>query len=175
MTKCDECGGGPVTTDRQAVIRYDIAGLHHVELHGVEVTRCEACGYEEIGIPRLSQLHALLAAMFVKQPRMLAPSEIRFLRKHVGLSSITLAATMGVTRETVSRWETGANAMSAPTDRLLRMIVLGHQPTDDYIVFEFLQSLEVDPPPDKLPSVAVHRSHGHGWKANDPPEPAKVG
>jgi len=163
--KCDECGG-PVTTERNAVRRYDFGGLPHVELHGVEVTHCAKCGKEEISIPRIAQLHRVIAERFVKQPRMLAPIEIRFLRKHAGLSSADFAQMMGVTRETVSRWENGGAAMGAPSDRLLRMIVVNHEPASSYAVEDLLRGLTSDPAPNKLPSVALQNSKDAGWRPN---------
>lgn len=164
MMKCDECGG-PVTTERNAVRRYDIGGLPHVELHGVEVTRCTACGKEEIAIPRIAQLHRVLAEQFVRQHRMLAPVEVRFLRKHVGLAAGDFAQRMGVARETVSRWETGASPMGAVADRLLRLLVVTHEPTDNYAVDDLLRELNDTPAPDNLSSVALRNSRAGGWKA----------
>lgn len=161
--KCDECDGR-LTIERGAVRRYDIGGLPHVELHGIEVSRCTSCGKEEIAIPRISQLHHVLSERFVKQQRMLAPSEIRFLRKHVGLSSADLAKTMGVTRETVSRWESGANPMGAVADRLLRLIVVTHEPTESYAVEDFLKELTDRPAPEKPSLVALRNSKEGGWR-----------
>lgn len=161
--KCDECGA-PVTV-RQAVRRYIIGGLPHVELHGVEVTHCTKCGMESVAIPRIGQLHRVLAEVFVKQPRMLAPVEIRFLRKHVGLSTSEFADMMGVSRETISRWENGASAMGATADRLLRVIVLTHEPTDNYAVDDLLRNLNDTPVPEHLSAVPMCNNQDKGWTA----------
>jgi len=161
IMECDECGGA-LTTERSAVRRYTIGGLPHVELHGVEVRRCDSCGRETVGIPRIGQLHRLLAETFVKQHRMLAPVEIRFLRKHIGLSGVEFAQRMGVARETVSRWETGASPMGAVADRLLRLLVVTHQPTDNYVVDDWLKELNDMPAPDPLSSVAMQKRE-KGW------------
>lgn len=159
---CDDCGG-PARTERNAVRRYAIGGLPHVELHGVEVTNCPSCGAEEVAIPRIGELHRVLAEAFVKQPRMLAPVEIRFLRKHIGLSTADFAQRMGVARETVSRWETGANSMSATADRLLRLIVVSHEPTQSYAVDDLLRDLDDIPAPDNPSPVPLWNSRGNGW------------
>lgn len=164
MMKCDECGG-PVSTERNAVRRYDIGGLPHVELHGVEVTQCGKCGKEGIAIPRIGQLHRVLADLFVRQHRMLAPVEIRFLRKHVGLSGADFAQRMGVARETVSRWESGGQPMGAVADRLLRLLVVTHEPTESYAVDDLLKELNDTPAPENLSSVAMSNSREGGWKA----------
>jgi putative zinc finger/helix-turn-helix YgiT family protein len=160
--KCDDCGG-PVTTERNAVRRYDIGGLPHVELHGVEVTHCEGCGKEGIAIPRIGQLHRVLAEAIVRQRRMLAPVEIRFLRKHIGLSAEDFAQRMGVARETVSRWETGAKPMGAVADRLLRLLVVTHEPTESYAVDDMLRELNDEPAPSKLLSVPLWNRGDRGW------------
>ncbi len=160
--RCDECGG-LTAKERNAIRRYDIGGLSHIELHGIEVIRCRECGKEGIAIPRIAQLHRTLAEHFVKQHRMLAPAEIRFLRKHVGFGSIDLAAAMGVTRETVSRWESGGQPMGAVADRLLRLLVVTHEPTECYAVEDFLRELTDQPAPVKLSPFAMQNSRS-GWR-----------
>ena len=169
--KCD-CGR-PVTTERNAVRRYDIGGLPHVELHGVEVTRCEGCGKEGIAIPRIGQLHRVLADAFVRQRRMLAPVEIKFLRKHMGLSGADFAQRMGVARETVSRWETGAQPMGAVADRLLRLIVVTHEPPECYAVEDLLRELNDEEAPSKLSSVPLWNNGEDGWTPTKRPVLAK--
>jgi putative transcriptional regulator len=170
--KCEECGG-QMTTERNAVRRYDIGGLPHVVLQGVEVSRCQKCGKEEVAIPRMGQLHHVIAMCLVKQPRMLAPVEIRFLRKHTGYSTGEFAQVMGVARETVSRWETGGKPMSPVADRLLRVVVLTHEPTEDYakkdeqdasVVQDLLESLNDTPTPETLSPVPM-RNSGTRWTA----------
>lgn len=171
--KCEECGG-PMTTKRDAVIRYDLGGLPHIVLQGVEVRRCENCGKEEVAIPRLAQLHHVIAMYLVKQPRMLAPVEVRFLRKHTGCSTGEFAQIMGVARETVSRWETGGQPMGPVADRLLRVVVLTHEAgEEDYAtrdrkdvdaVRDLLEALNDTPTPDALNPVPL-RNSGNKWSA----------
>jgi putative zinc finger/helix-turn-helix YgiT family protein len=173
VTQCDDCGR-PVTTEHDAVRRYDIGGLPHVELHGVEVTRCAACGKEGIAISRIDQLHRVLAEAFVTERRMLAPVEIRFLRKHIGLSAGDFAQRMGVARETVSRWETGTNTMGAVADRLLRLLVVTHEPTECYAVDDLLRELNDEPAPKRLSSVPMWNSGDRGWTPREGRQPARV-
>lgn len=163
--KCDECNG-LVTTEKNAVRRYDIGGLPHVELHGVEVTTCKACGREDIAIPRIGQLHRVIAELLVKQQRALAPVELRFLRKHVGLSAVDFAKMMGVARETVSRWETGTQPMGSVADRLARLIVITHEPADCYAVEDLLRDLANAPDvdPSNPSGVEVWNTAKDGWR-----------
>jgi DNA-binding transcriptional regulator YiaG len=115
----------------------------------------------------MAQLHRMLADRFVRQQRMLAPVEIRFLRKHVGLSGTQLAQRMGVTRETVSRWETGAVPMGSVADRLLRLLVVAQEPAESCAVDEMLSGLTDAPAPLKLPSVALWVNGRSGWSAGN--------
>ncbi len=50
-------------------------------------------------------------------------SLVRALRGVLGLTQEGLAKLLGVTRETVARWETDERRMSAPTSRLLQRFV----------------------------------------------------
>ncbi len=150
--------------ERNATRRYDLGGLHHVILKGIEVSECATCGSEAVAIPRIVQLHRVLAEQFVKQQRMLAPSEIRFLRKHIGLSSLDLATRMGVTRETVSRWESGAQSMGPGADRLLRVLLMTHEPTDNYLVDDLLKELTSEPVPATLSTMSMRNSRTSGWR-----------
>ncbi len=169
MTKCNECGN-PRMSDRNAVRPYVIGGLPHVELHGVQVTRCAGCDMEGIVIPRIGQLHRVLAEAFVTQRRMLAPVEARFLRKYIGLSGAAFAQRMGVSRETVSRWETGAKPIGAVADRLIRLLVVTHEPSESYAVDDFLKELDDEPAPKRLQAVPMWISKEKGWTAEEKPE-----
>ena len=165
---CAECGSDRVTVERNAVIRYDMGGLHHVTLQGVEVRRCGACGDEAIKIPRIGQLHHALANYLIRQPRLLLGNEIRFLRTHLGLSTADFCHLMGVTRWTVSRWENDTERMGAPTDHLLRALVTSHEPSENYAVDDLLRDL-LRKLPDDLPKeedVNVSMQNAStGWKA----------
>jgi hypothetical protein len=56
---------------------------------------------------------------------------------------------IGVARQTVSRWETGAKPMRAVADRLLRLLVLTQEPTENYVVDDLLRELNDQPAPRK--------------------------
>ncbi len=155
-----------MTVETGAVRRYELGGLPHVELHGVEVAHCPACGAEDVAIPRIEQLHRVLVSHFINQTRALAPIEVRFLRKHVGFSTADFAKCMGVLRETVSRWETGKKPMGAQADRLLRLLVATSAPIHDYAVKDVLRALNPSrPAPKRLGRFAV-RASPDGWRPN---------
>jgi putative zinc finger/helix-turn-helix YgiT family protein len=162
---CAECGSDLVAVERNAVIRYDMGGLPHVTLRGVEMRRCGACGDVITKIPRIGQLHRVLADYIIRQPRLLLGSEIRFLRTHLGLSTEDFAHQMGVTRETVSRWQNDKERMGPSADHLLRALVTSHQPSENYAVDDLLRDLPdtLSPAKPKAVNVSVQNATT-GWK-----------
>jgi putative zinc finger/helix-turn-helix YgiT family protein len=130
MTTCSDCGGGLRVT--RAPYRYTDSGLPGVVLQGVEVRRCPKCGAEEVAIPRIEELHRLMAHSVIRRPHRLSPAEIKYLRKWLGWSGVDFARHMGTTPETVSRWEQGRIPMGPQADRLLRLMVIARAPVADY-------------------------------------------
>lgn len=114
--------------------RYVESGLPNVVLVGVEVRRCPKCGEQALSIPHVEELHKTLAMELVHERTRLAPYEIRFLRKWLGLSGVDFARRMGVEPATVSRWERTENPqpMGPVAERLLRMLVVHGQQVDEY-------------------------------------------
>lgn len=128
--RCLNCGAAMET--RRENYHYTGCGLPHVTLQGVEVSRCPRCGETEVAIPHIEALHRAIATALVRKPGKLAPEEVRFLRKSLGWSGADFAAHMGVTPETVSRWEHGSSAMGPTAERLLRLLVVHMAPVQDY-------------------------------------------
>lgn len=126
------CDCGAAMTSSRETVKYDASGLPGVTLRNVEVRRCKACGEYEVVIPRIEDLHRVLAVTIIGKTAPLAPEEIRFLRKYLGWSGTDFAKHMGSTAESVSRWENGKLAMSATADRLLRIMVAVKAPVRDY-------------------------------------------
>lgn len=156
--KCDACGE-PMTSARENY-SYTASGLPYVTLVGVEIRRCKACGEHEVVIPKIEQLHRAIAVAVVgKRPRLTAP-EVRFLRKYLGWSGADFAKHMGVTAESVSRWENEREQMSPVADRLLRLMVMTRAPVSDYDL-DALAALEDEASPVRL---RVEPAKG-GWRA----------
>lgn len=121
---CMQCGA--TMAGKRENYRYDASGLSRVTLANVMVYRCPQCGEHEVQIPNILGLHKAMALALVAKRERLAPEEIRFLRTFLGYSSADLARKLGVTPQTVSRWErTDAPLRMKPAvDRLLRLMVL---------------------------------------------------
>jgi len=126
--------------------RYTESGLANVTLVGIEVSECPSCGERLVSIPRMAQLHRAIALELIKKPAKLAPAEIRFLRKHLGLAAKDFAARIGVEPETVSRWERDARPqpISPPAERALRLMVALGERVSEYPV-ERLADIKDEP------------------------------
>lgn len=118
--RCDTCGTpmSPATKD----YRYRESGLNHVILEGLRVYQCPKCRTEAPEIPNLLGLHRVIAKALLTKLALLTGPEVRFLRRHVGLKAREFADQLGTTPVSVSRWETGAIAIDAKTDRLIRLL-----------------------------------------------------
>lgn len=133
---CLECGG-PMREKREIV---PYLGLPGVRLETV-VARCPKCGGYEVRIPNMEGLHRAIARSVVAKAARLSGPEVRFLRKMLGWSGADFAAHMGVSAETVSRWETGRTPIGAQADRLLRLMVMSRDPVEDYRKLDLLKSV----------------------------------
>jgi putative zinc finger/helix-turn-helix YgiT family protein len=105
-----------------------------VVLMNIEVRHCQACGEELEVIPNIELLHKAIARDLAKSGNRLRAGEIRFLRTYLGYSSSDFSRFMGVSAETVSRWESkGApKRMALSAERLLRLMVLQDEPIRSY-------------------------------------------
>ncbi len=141
--------------------RYQESGLPYVTLQNVMLNKCSKCGEDMVSIPRIAELHRLLAAMVATKPFRLHGYEIRFLRKYLGLSAIHFGSIMGVANETVSRWENG-HSMGATAERMLRLMVLRLEPIDNYPT-ESLADVGKKKAPNK-DELLQFSPTSHGWK-----------
>ena len=105
-----------VTTD------YRESGLDNVRLVDAPVWECGS-GHQEIELPNAEQLHRLLTNLLIRKPALLRGTEVRFLRKELGLSGRVFAARLGMTPEHLSRLETGRRSITATIDLLVRLAV----------------------------------------------------
>jgi putative zinc finger/helix-turn-helix YgiT family protein len=123
MELCYSCGE-KVKEIKDKAYRYDECGLP-VVLYGITQYVCEKCGESYASIPNMQQLNRVIGIYICKMRKaILKPVEIKFLRKDLHLRSKGLAQTLGVTPETVSRWEKGRKAIGEPHDRLLRSLYM---------------------------------------------------
>jgi putative zinc finger/helix-turn-helix YgiT family protein len=103
-----------------------------VVLRDVEIRRCRSCGEEEVAISRIKDVHKTIAFSLAQKPTRLTPAEIRFLRTYLGYSSSDFASRLGVTRSTVSRWESGKRRTERGMEMVIRLMTLLGQKMKSY-------------------------------------------
>lgn len=158
--RCDACGEQMISGRENH--SYKECGLPFVTLQDVEIRRCPRCGEFEVVIPRMEELHRVLASAVATKTSRLMPPEIKFLRKHLGWSGADFAKHIGVSAETVSRWENGREAMGPVADRTLRLMVLYVAPKRDYSL-DTLTELKDTPEPSRIGL----RAGAQGWLTAD--------
>jgi putative zinc finger/helix-turn-helix YgiT family protein len=157
---CLVCGAEMKT--RRENVRYDACGLPGVTLMDVEVSRCPQCGEYEVAIAQIDDLHKAIARAVIRKTSRLDAAEIRYLRKYLGWSGADFATHMGMTPETISRWETGAEQVGSTADRLLRLMVATRDPVSEYPL-EMLATITKESP-GKAVRLGVTRDR-EGWHA----------
>jgi putative zinc finger/helix-turn-helix YgiT family protein len=120
---CERCGGC-LKSRKVPEFVHPALGLPGVVLkNAVEEVYCTSCGtVDSVHFPNMAGLSAAIAVARVKQNIRLSGTDIRFLRKALGLNQQELADLMGVRNETVSRWEAGRQPIEAPSEKLLRAL-----------------------------------------------------
>jgi DNA-binding transcriptional regulator YiaG len=103
--------------------RYTESGLTNVWLANGYTIRKTKHG-EGVSIHDMDGLHRALARALSNKPR-LTGTEVRFLRKEMGLSQRGLGELLGVTDQAVSLWERKGQ-LPKTADRLLRLIYVEH-------------------------------------------------
>lgn len=157
--KCTHCGS-PRLESRRETHLYKECGLDCVTLQDVEVRHCQDCGERELVIPRMEQLHALIARWVATKPGRLVPAEFRFLRKYFGMSSVDFASKMQMTPETLSRWENGKQPIPFTADMLIRYLVITTKPNNESYPFPELDKAATET---KKPRSVKIKSAGTRW------------
>jgi DNA-binding transcriptional regulator YiaG len=103
--------------------RYTESGLTNVWLANGYTIRKTKYG-EGVSIRDMNGLHRALARALSNKPR-LTGTEVRFLRKEMGLSQRGLGELLGATDQAVSLWERKGQ-LPKTADRLLRLIYVEH-------------------------------------------------
>ena len=101
---------------------YRESGMDHVILRNIAQYVCEEDGSAFVQIPAIAQLHRTLALAIAEKRARMIPSEVRFLRDHLGVSNTQFAELMGVTPTQSSRWTT-SETIGLQAERLLRLLV----------------------------------------------------
>lgn len=154
---CSNCGNK--MSSRRENYKYTACGLDYVTLANLEVRRCKECGDVEAVIPKIQELHRVIAQTIARRQSRLRGREIRFLRKYLGLSGEDAARALGVGASWLSRCENNKTDLSPGCERFLRLMVLYDQPSRCYPLKDLLAEKD-----DKKPAP-IRLDHGTSWQA----------
>jgi putative zinc finger/helix-turn-helix YgiT family protein len=117
--KCYVCGG---TTKiiKDKPYEYKECGLDNILIIGINQFECKKCNEFFVSIPKVEELHQAIGRGLCCKKSLLTKKEIKYLRKELHMKAKNLANALGVTAETLSRWENGRTHISEAQDRLLR-------------------------------------------------------
>lgn len=116
---CEECGTEMVQSmdpiaETYKGERITVTGVSHLE--------CPKCGNVSFDATELDEFSTALDDAYREKLGLLSPSEIRSIRKNLGLTQSEFESLIGVSTPTVSRWETGASVQMKAVDNLLRVL-----------------------------------------------------
>jgi len=112
---------------------------------------CGACGANTVGY-RMLKAFELAAARWLATSGLHSSEAFRFMRKALGLKAQELAALLGTTKETVSRWEHGKHAIDRPTFAVLATLVIDASKDRRSTLRKRLETMGAEP---SLPSEPV--------------------
>jgi len=156
--KCLQCGSEMTT--RREDFDYSRCGLP-VILLGLEVRHCAKCGERHPLIPMVEELHRVIANEVVRKKTRLVGAEVRFLRSWLGLSGRRFARRVGVTPETVSRWENDKQPIGDAEERLLRVRAAQKQ---FFVEYDIDALLDADYAEGAAPEPIRARATDHHWE-----------
>jgi putative transcriptional regulator len=110
-------------TETSRPYRYTECGLDYVYLiGGYNIINMANYG-ECVQIINPEGLHRAIGKFLVRRRKALSGKEVKFLRHEMDMSQPTLAHLLGVTEQTVQKWEAGRTAqVPSPADALIRLI-----------------------------------------------------
>jgi transcriptional regulator with XRE-family HTH domain len=71
----------------------------------------------------MAKIHRAIAQALANSPARLTGEQLRFLRKHLGLSGDELGSYLHTDRTKISKWENEDDRIGPTTDRLIRLLV----------------------------------------------------
>ena len=92
-------------------------------------------------ITNIKGLHKAIGIYLITNKKVLAPTELRFLRKQMDLTQAELGRWVSLSDQQVARWEKGSCGISGAADSLLRLLYLG-KVVGQVDPVQFLEELE---------------------------------
>ena len=119
---CSNCGQ-PAHIERGDFAFICQEGLN-VHLYDLDLVVCQACGNVDPVIPRLNEVMRAIAQRIVSKRYRLTGAEVRFLRKHIGMTAEVFSRLLHVDKTTVSKWENDEDPVGEQSDLLIRSVAL---------------------------------------------------
>jgi putative zinc finger/helix-turn-helix YgiT family protein len=116
---CADCGAHevyPQAIDYTTTVKHD-GDAYTIHIPDLELPMCRKCGEQLFSADADDRVHAVLR----EQAGLLAPENIRKERERLRITQQELAEHLGVSSETVARWEAGGIIQSRALDNLLRV------------------------------------------------------
>lgn len=113
---CPECGNAMRKTSEP--VKEEFRG-EVFEIRGVEHGVCDNCGETSFDAAALDELYTKLDEEYRTRNGLLAPNEIKELRKSCGVTQVQFEKMIGVKTPTCSRWESGAVMQSPVANNLM--------------------------------------------------------
>ena len=120
LHECSNCG--EMIHTRRGMHCYAESGLSHVVLQEVEIADCAKCGNSDLVLRRPARIHEAIASALANSPGRLSGEQLRFLRKHLGLSGDELGEYLHTDKTKISKWERGEDRIGPSNDRLIRLL-----------------------------------------------------
>lgn len=117
--RCGACGGRVALFT--GALPFSVRG-ETVEVPGIEHGACADCSEVYLSLDAAEQLQTEAIRMSKAARGLLAPNEIREIRRSFAMSQVTFEELLGVGPKTVVRWEKGTVFQGATADRLMRLL-----------------------------------------------------
>lgn len=143
------------------MFHYVACGLPNVWLANGYTETIDDNGKAFFNITGIRELHTAIAHSLTAKENTLTGAEFRFLRSEMKMSRNTLADLLGLSAETIKKWESGENPIAKLADANLRKLFLELQRENGEIRALLLQIKDLERQERKL----CFTETSHGWKA----------
>jgi len=142
---------------------YKLSGLKNVFLVGIDVHECHKCNEDSPIIPKIGELHDVIARGLINKAKPLTGNELRFLRKNADLPANKFAALLAMSPEHLSRIENSPMQSLGPqADKLARAIIAMRRDGGEAARKVLLRTAEMIL--DKISTKQVITLEGDHWK-----------
>lgn len=104
---------------------YKMCGLDDVYLlNGFKIH--ETAHGTGVAVEKADELHLAIGLHLISHRKVLSQKDFKFLRKNMRMTQEGIAEALGVTSQTVARYEKGQTEIPGPVDRLMRVVFALH-------------------------------------------------